>query len=176
MRDRDLEDRGNNCQRHPGERRAVECEHGGRNYTRNSGRPLAIPGHGVAAIIARVDSTTHTSRRLRFAAGDAAFLASTRPTCAITTANIIRLTCSTAQNRATGSRIAAPKCRDRLRIRAQDEVQREAEQELNVERDHQDQPPAVGARGSRRHHDDSHEAGNERYPAKPRMCSQDELI
>src|SRR5688572_32560429 len=109
MRDRDLEDGGNNCQRHPGDGRAVECEHGDGNYTRNSGRPFAMPGHGVAAIIAMVDSPKHTSRRLRFAAGDVAFLASTRPTCAITTANSIRLMCSTAQYRATGSRMAAPK-------------------------------------------------------------------
>jgi LacI family transcriptional regulator len=49
------------------------------------------------------------SNRVRRAAGEGAFRASTRPTCARITAASIIETCSTAQKRAAGSRIAPPK-------------------------------------------------------------------
>ena len=53
---------------------------GGRYSRRKSGRPLVIPGQGIASSMAMVARTKQISSRDRFCSGVRAFLASTRPT------------------------------------------------------------------------------------------------
>jgi hypothetical protein len=124
-----------------------------------------MPGHGSPRSF---EGRQHEARAgVRFAAGDLAFLARTRPTCAITTAKSIRL-CSTAQNRVPGSRIAAPKLAKialwsgstRGTARSQAGTEDRA-------RSRESAPRSARVSGGR--HDNRHHAGNERHPPKPRV-------
>ena len=131
-----------NCHRPPGDRRAVKCEHGRRNYTRNSGRPLAMPRHGVAAISRWSTARSNPSRRLRSPPATSLFL----PHASDVRHHDGETASGDVFNRPEprpgiahrGSEVG----KDGLRIGAQHEVQGEAEQETKVERDHQDPAPS----------------------------------
>ena len=92
------------------------------------------------------------------------------------------LTCSTAQKRATGSRIAAPKSpKNRRRRRAEGEVERQAEEQLDVHGDHEDAAPAIGARRGvaglrRKGRDGCAETDRDGQPPKPGMKKESERI
>ena len=110
-----------------------------------------MPGHGMASTISSVARPKHINRRMRLASAVFAFRAMTRPACARMIAASISVTCSTAKNRKPGFSHRGAEVAHRFRgERAERHVEQHAQQQLDVQRNHQHQAPEFGPAGSPR--------------------------
>ena len=148
VRHRDFDHGGDERHRQPRNRpdlRRPVRKQAGDHRPLKSGRPPGRPGHGIPTRINTVVRPKQINSRVRFAVDVDALRASTRPTCAMAIAGIIDggvLDGPEPQRRILHR--AAEVVQNRLHVGADDEIEQDAEEQLEVEHHHRDQAPAIG--------------------------------